>query len=409
MNAIERVMVWVAGADPNTLAKPECREAKSKYVGLGSLAIFPAIFAAAAGYTTAALWMPVPAALCAGSFAGGLVLNVERIVLAQVRVGRGWRSALAMIARLTLSAAFGLAITIGASLGINKGITDRELAQRNLREIVAAATTMDSAAAADRHAIRAERAQLLADLAHRRAVTDSASTIQEEEGREGRSPRGHGTGPLWRADSARYADLSAELVRLEAAYGPRLRELDAREQQLVARRDSMLDQVRRAQVAGPADRLRELYHLERRDPAVRMISLMVLFFCFAIDLCVGLLKMLWPGPDQYEDFVESRRREQIAANNANSELRIKLAQYAVQQRESEAALLAAAAQARFVASLNAAVEGRAAPDDPVAALLKQVVESDAAYLETFIRQDQPDGNPPDGATPITSARRGRAA
>src|SRR5690349_5928101 len=285
MNAFERIIVWVAGADPSTLEKAECRDARSKYVALGTLALFPATFAVVAGYVTARLWMPAVLAVCAGFFAGGLVLNVERVVLAQVRGSRGWRSALAMIVRLMESGAFGLAITVGVSLSINNGVIARELAQRNVREILGTAATVDSALAVDRNAVHIERAQLLGDLAHRRAVADSAYAIQEEEGRRGRSPLGYGTGKLWRADSARYADLRAELVRLETAYRPRLLELDARERYHVAHRDSVLRRVQGAQVAGPADRLRELYHLERRDPAVRMISVMVLLFCFAIDLC----------------------------------------------------------------------------------------------------------------------------
>ena len=292
MSSIKKFFLFCSGIDQSILEK--CPSDENKYVGIGATVFFTGVMALFSGgyalYTVFDSWF---FALLFGVVWGLMIFNLDRYIVSSMKShGKFGRDFMIALPRLALALLLALVISKPLELKIFDKEIEAELIVMEQEVFKTQEDKIKERYQAQIEEKQAAIATLKDEIAAKTAQRDTLAlmAIQEADGTGGSMNRN--LGPIYRAKKLDADNAQAELAALQAAYIPRIENLEAEVLAAETNIKTDIENLKRDSYGGLAARMEALDRLAQRSDAIYYASIFVVLLFIAIETAPVLVKLI---------------------------------------------------------------------------------------------------------------------
>jgi hypothetical protein len=321
LNALQKFLIWSAGANHEILAQEICLTERYKYESIGTTVVLTSIMAFfSGGYALFTVFSSVPVSIALGTVWGFTIFNLDRFFILTANQGKSdsrWQFLMASILRLSIAVLLSLVVAKPLELRlfereinqeINQGKIDGQRQERKKQQ-----EELENTPESKRiNEINVEIRSLGEERKNRNDDLQKARTdvIKEWQGITGKP----GKGDLYNAKKEVEEKLEQEVNKLDN----RLRNLDDEKKNLTEEQrlkfgkfipdpDVSQQTKRKEQSSSLLERLSALERLSKRDPTVAATNLLTTILFIIIEISPILVKIL-SKQGLYEELIEKENK-----------------------------------------------------------------------------------------------------
>jgi hypothetical protein len=321
LNALQKFLIWSAGANHEILAREICLTERYKYESIGTTVVLTSIMAFfSGGYALFTVFNSVPVSIALGAAWGCTIFNLDRFFILTANKGKTdsrWQFLMASILRLSIAVLLSLVVTKPLELRlfereinqeINQGKIDGQRQERKKQQ-----EELENTPESKRiNEINVEIRSLGEERKNRNDDLQKArpDVIKEWQGITGK----RGKGDLYNAKKEVEEKLEQEVNTLDN----RLRNLDEEKKNLTEEQrlkfgkfipdpDVSQQTKRKEQSSSLLERLSALERLSKRDPTVAATNLLTTILFIIIEISPILVKIL-SKQGLYEELLEKENK-----------------------------------------------------------------------------------------------------
>ncbi len=306
MTTLKEFFWFCAGANQSLLKR--CPTEASKFTGMGAAVFFTGLLAAlSGGYAFYTVFDNVWWASGFGLLWGTVIFNLDRFIVSTMRKKKNdWLKEFVIASpRIVLAVVLAIVISKPLELKIFSKEIDRKLVTLEEEIYQREITAVESRYTAQLNTMQSQIDQLKQEITTQATKRDQLVTLaqQEADGTGGSMKRD--MGPIYRAKKADADRAQQELDALKATNTPLIAQKQAEWDQLFARKQTEVVDLKRNPWDGMAARLEALRILGEENNAIYVANIFIIFLFILLECTPIFTKLISPrGP--YDELLEIR-------------------------------------------------------------------------------------------------------